>query len=373
MRWIAGLAGAGLLAGCFESRLVYCDNGAICPVSFACTERTENPCGEEENVAPCKTAADRTGCTSDLMPVGTCMSGVCSACTADYLECRYPEWRAMTSPTQTKLLALWVAADDSVYAVGDAGVVLHYDGTSWTPQPGPSSDTLTGIWGSGSELVVVASNGNAFHYAGGAWQSIAPLLDSLQSPERLFGVWGSDPANVLAVGFDATIGKLAGTSWQRMTSNDASARALSAISGSSAMDVYAVGANGALLHYNGSSWMVDPSSTGFNTLQLNGVSAHASGRVVAVGADASGSAIILVKDSAGWTQRADVAMRFDGVWVRASDDAFAVGTGGTISHFDGAAWQTMTSPATTELTAVAGTATNVFAVGLNGTILRYAQ
>jgi hypothetical protein len=373
MRWIAGLAGVGLLAGCFESRLVYCDNGAICPVSFACTEREANPCGEAENVAPCKTSADRTGCTSDLMPVGTCLSGVCSACTADYLECRYPEWRAMTSPTQTKLLALWAGADDNVYAVGDAGVVLHYDGTSWTQQTGPSTDTLTGIWGSGSELVVVASNGNAFHYTGGAWQSIPPLLDALSSPERLFGVWGSDPSNVLAVGFDATIGKLVGATWQRMTSNDGSSRALSAVSGTSASDVYAVGVNGALLHYNGASWMVDPDSASFTTLQLAGVSAHASGRVVAVGADASGSAVILVKETAGWNKRADVAMRLDGVWVRANDDAFAVGIGGAITHFDGATWQPMTSPTTNELTAVAGTAMNVYAVGLNGTILRYAQ
>jgi len=60
------------------------------------------------------------------------------------------------------------------------------------------------------------------------------------------------------------------------------------------------------------------------------------------------------------------------LWGAASDDMFAVGTAGTILHYDGDAWADMTSGASVDLHGVWGTASdNVFAVGDGGTILRY--
>ena len=60
------------------------------------------------------------------------------------------------------------------------------------------------------------------------------------------------------------------------------------------------------------------------------------------------------------------------VWGTADDNVYAVGEGGAIVHFDGTAWSKLTSPIVTTLNAVAGTSTNVFAVGDAGTILRYS-
>jgi hypothetical protein len=58
------------------------------------------------------------------------------------------------------------------------------------------------------------------------------------------------------------------------------------------------------------------------------------------------------------------------VWGRADDDVYAVGTGGTIVHYDGVTWTPMPSSTVNDLEAVAGTDANVFAVGGGGTILR---
>ncbi|MCK4237364.1 MAG: hypothetical protein KAX38_09620 [Candidatus Krumholzibacteria bacterium] len=61
---------------------------------------------------------------------------------------------------------------------------------------------------------------------------------------------------------------------------------------------------------------------------------------------------------------------FTGVWGSGESDVFAVGLGGTILHYDGSNWSLMNSPTTKDLYDVWGSSENdVFAMGLNGTIL----
>ncbi len=60
------------------------------------------------------------------------------------------------------------------------------------------------------------------------------------------------------------------------------------------------------------------------------------------------------------------------VWGSASNDVFAVGAAGTIVHYDGTSWSTMTSGTTETLYSVWGSGpTDVFAVGNAGKILHY--
>ncbi|HEY5949763.1 MAG TPA: hypothetical protein VIV40_29915, partial [Kofleriaceae bacterium] len=239
MRWIAVLAGIGLLAGCFESKLRYCDNGAICPETLACTERTPTVCGDEDKVAPCKTMPDRTACSSQSTLVGTCASGVCSECSADYVECRFAEWKAMQSPTSQPLDALWVVADNDVYAAGAGPTVLHYDGTAWTAlPPPPTAFAINGIWGSAAgDVVAVAQDGAVFRLVAGSWTTITPLPQVV-----LFAVWGTALDNLVVVGEMGTILRYDGTSWSPMTSN--TTRILNAVWGTDSSNLVAVGAAG---------------------------------------------------------------------------------------------------------------------------------
>jgi len=60
------------------------------------------------------------------------------------------------------------------------------------------------------------------------------------------------------------------------------------------------------------------------------------------------------------------------VWGSSSSDVFAVGLSGTILHYDGSSWSTMTSGTTEGLNGVWGSSSSdVFAVGWNGTIVHY--
>ena len=139
----------------------------------------------------------------------------------------------------------------------------------------------------------------------------------------LAGVWGSSPPEVFVVADDGAVLRFDGSAWSAIRAADG--LALSAVWGSAANTVYAVG-NGKILRYDGANW-----------------------------AEAwSGSAALKA------------------IWGSAADNVFAVGTGGTILHFDGSAWSTMSSGTTTVLASVWGAAPNdVFATGVGGTILHY--
>ena len=47
------------------------------------------------------------------------------------------EWVQMDSGTTNDLNGVWGTSADNVYAVGYGNTVLHYDGTSWSPESLP--------------------------------------------------------------------------------------------------------------------------------------------------------------------------------------------------------------------------------------------
>lgn len=68
------------------------------------------------------------------------------------------------------LNAVWAASPTDVWAVGDRGAVLHFDGTDWTRVDVPSVMSLTAIAGtSGSDVVVGGAGGTLVTWDGKAW------------------------------------------------------------------------------------------------------------------------------------------------------------------------------------------------------------
>ena len=140
---------------------------------------------------------------------------------------------------------------------------------------------------------------------------------------------------------------------------------LQAVWGSASNDVFAVGRNGRILHYDGSSWSDMSSGT---SEWLHGVWGNSPSDVFAVGDDGTvlhydGNDV----DNGTWTAMTSNTQRdLWGVWGSASvgtggkaDDVFAVGNGGTILHYDGndvdnGTWTAMTSGTTRALRAVWG-------------------
>ena len=59
-------------------------------------------------------------------------------------------WRVerAPSPDNHPLNAVWGLSPTSVYAVGEVGTILHYDGTAWTMEESGTQSGLADLWGS---------------------------------------------------------------------------------------------------------------------------------------------------------------------------------------------------------------------------------
>ena len=280
----------------------------------------------------------------------------------------------MTSGTTNVLYGVWGSSATDVFAVGDSGTILHYDGSAWSAMSSGTTNDLAGVWGSSAtDVFAVGAGGTILHYDGSAWSAM-----SSGTTNDLAGVWGSSATDVFAVGDGGTILHYDGSAWSAMTSG--TTNDLVGVWGSSATDVFAVGLDGTILHYNGSAWSAMSSGT---TNGLEGVWGSSATDVFAVGGPLYGptsQGTILHYDGSAWSSMTSGTTNIlYGVWGSSATDVFAVGAGGTILHYDGSAWSAMSSGTTNGLVGVWGSsATNVFAVGgpLNGilsqgTILHY--
>ena len=199
------------------------------------------------------------------------------------------------------------------------------------------------------------------------WKIIRGTSATVAKAEYFWSVWGASTSDVFAVGRNGTIIHYDGARWNAMTSGVTGH--LRSVWGSSSSNVFAVGIKGTILHFDGASWtkMSSPS-----TDWLYGVWGTAASDVWAVGDQR-----ILRYDGSGWTSSYSGPEALRAVWGSASSDIWAVGDkgndqGGAV-HFDGTSWTQVTVPPSETLSAVIGTAANnVYALSTDGTVVRYA-
>jgi photosystem II stability/assembly factor-like uncharacterized protein len=71
----------------------------------------------------------------------------------------------MSSGTTTDLYGVWGSSPSNVFAVGDSGAMLHYDGSAWSAMSSGTTTDLYGIWGSSpSNVFAVGDSGAILHY-----------------------------------------------------------------------------------------------------------------------------------------------------------------------------------------------------------------
>jgi hypothetical protein len=367
--------------------------------------------------------------------------------------------------------AIWGAGSNLLYASDGFGFVTRYNGTSWEVLPTGIPGYVTALWGSSADNVYGIVGKMVLRFDGNAWQSV------YTSPETLHDVWASSPSDVFAVGDNGTIVHWDGTAW---TPQDSGVDwRLASVEGSGPNAVYAQGsvANPSILRYAGSQWEQVPSSAaaGFASLAVNPNGFAFCGnddgciyggtttltdrfctsvltRSLAVrglnnvfGAQVDGNVFqhdvgqftldvfttdvrevwagpwgyvygvgfegqVVYHDGAAWrvlrearpagqiheifgTEGTRFAIGtasyvFDGSdwvsrpladplaglagWAISNDFAVAVGENGAINHWDGISWGNVTSPTTSTLVgAWASSETDAFAIGSDGTVLHY--
>jgi len=186
----------------------------------------------------------------------------------------------------------------------------------------------------------------------------------------LGGIWGSSGTDVFAVGRDGAILHYNGSTWSYMTSG--TTVNLGGVWGSSGTDVFAVGGAGTILHYDGdgNTWFEMDSGT---TVNLGDVWGSSGTDVFAVGYDGT---ILHYDGNPEYTwslMRGGTGERLMGIWGSSWNDVFVVvRDGGTILHYNGSTWSEMDLGTSNQLRDVWGSSgSDVFAVGYYGTIFYY--
>jgi len=200
--------------------------------------------------------------------------------------------------------------------------------------------------------------------------SAVPCMAGVWSPmsysgtETLKAVWGTSGSDIFAVGSDGTILHYNGSLWSKMASN--TSKNLQAVWGSSATSVLAVGDDGTIYQYNGTSWINRSAGTPYN---LNAIWGASESEIFIVG---ESGFVFKCEGTACTNISAITPYALYGVWGTSASDVYAVGGNGTILHYDGSEWSAMASPTTENLYAISGLgASDMLAVGAGGTILRY--
>ena len=159
-------------------------------------------------------------------------------------------------PQGNDLNAVWGSSATDVFAVGNKGTILHYDGKAWALKDSGVTDNLYAVWGtSASDVFAVGGDihGVILHYDGTAW-SIMEDRSDISEPRS---IWGSSSDDIYVVGggvLEDFILHYDGKSWQRLYPAQLIRLRLYDVWGSSASDVFVVGANIQILHYNGINW-----------------------------------------------------------------------------------------------------------------------
>ncbi|MDD4924267.1 MAG: IPT/TIG domain-containing protein [Dehalococcoidales bacterium] len=230
----------------------------------------------------------------------------------------------------------------------------------WSVMDSGTTTDLNAVWGSDSaNIFAVGKSGAILHYDGTLWTPVTSATTA-----DLNAVWGSDSANIFAVGKSGAILHYNGTLWTPVTSGTTAG--LNAVWGSDSANIFAVGKSGAILHYNGTLWTPMTSGT---TADLNAVWGSSSTHVFAAGQ----SGTILCYDGTSWSAvTSGSTVDLYGLWGSSSTDIFAVGQSGTILRYDGTSWSVVNSGITADLYGIWGADnTHVFAAGQMGVILNY--
>jgi hypothetical protein len=182
-------------------------------------------------------------------------------------------------------------------------------------------------------MFAVGEAGAAIHGFGNTW--VADTIPGVEPSATLFGVWGSAPDNVWAVGgtqslpdSPSTIVHYDGAQWSSIDTSALPPALLFKVWGSGADDVWAVGAGGVILHYDGSSWTAAGSPTSQRLIAVWGTGPD---DVYAVGG--LGMGLVLRFDGVEWSLFATTAEDLSGVWTAPGRPLYVAGNRGLVARY----------------------------------------
>lgn len=228
-------------------------------------------------------------------------------------------WNITPSGTTDNLNGIVILAADDKWAVGDDGLIMHYDGVEWSVVDAGITKDLFDVWFvDGQNGYAVGASGTIIYYDGATWTEQVSGVS-----KALYGVSFSDVNTGMAVGDDGTILAYSGGTWTAQTAPETSP----------IMDVYV----------------------------LSGSRAWACGE----------DSFIYSYDGTEWTSEEIGIRDYNSVWFNNENDGWVVGKKGSIFHYDGMIWVAMDPGTKNDLFSVHFDGDVGYASGVKGTICMY--
>jgi hypothetical protein len=263
-------------------------------------------------------------------------------------QCPLLTWHTIPNPVTALMQAVEAIAPDNVWAAGDDGYILHYDGTAWIQVTSPTTSTIYSLSATSEDDLWAAGLGGVFHWDGSEWS----VALAAASSEWYNGVKAISPTDVWAIGMGpgtywpvVLTMHWAGSEWTHIIAPapNAHPNGLNAINALSSTDVWVVGYWSGpnvypfILHWDGTQWAnKSPSaeeSCAFGSLA--DIAAISSNDVWAVGQCSDGTSLAIHYDGTTWSRSPtpDIGS-LETVYALATDDVWA----GGILHWDGSEW-----------------------------------
>lgn len=238
--------------------------------------------------------------------------------------------RILGGPDPYHPTALWTSPEGDVFALGARA--RRFDGTRWIDLNKESITTMAphGMHGTSSRDVWAVGNGMILHFDGTSW-----TWESGGFQKDLLDVW-TDGRLVHAVGRSGAVVSFDGTKWTLVDSP--ATTTLEAVTGWEG-GAFAVGQQGVMLRFDGTHWRLESSPVSWS---LNDVVALSPARLIAVGDHPSA---ILEYRNGSWRETL-LESHYDrggygeivSLWADAANDVYVGQYGGDIHHFDGISW-----------------------------------
>jgi hypothetical protein len=186
-------------------------------------------------------------------------------------------------PTHNAMHAVWAASENAVYAAGDGGVILRWDGAAWTEMATSTTRAIYDLHGTGPNDVW-AVGGDSYqstnddksvvlHYNGTAWTSLPTPVDGFGQRLTLRRVWARSATEVYAMpDHYLTVFRWNGSQWTDLQPTysiqggylEGSFEDMRWVNG---LGLVVSGTHGQMVLYNGTTWTLEQKleTGGFST------------------------------------------------------------------------------------------------------------
>jgi hypothetical protein len=224
-------------------------------------------------------------------------------------------------------------SSDEIYAA-NGDTLMQWDGNDWKPLAALAhSSGIIAIHAVASdEIWVVSRDESGFDNYVYVWNGSSFTFSNQTSMNPFNSIWCDAAGDTILVAADnGVVFRKAGLWWEELTA-DASRRHLYDLDGTSAHDIYAVGQDGLIVHFDGGGW----TETSSGKAALRAIDGP-----MAVGDDG----LVMRRIGSSWqVEISGTTADLYAVRYLADDNVWAVGEGSQVIHYDGSGWQVYQRP-----------------------------